>query len=102
MLKAVKVLKIVNGILELLLVISFGLIVTGMLWTPLALMLVLHTLTLIFSVMTKRGIAGSILGICASLLGVIPVLGWTLHLVTTILLMIESYGTDKKRLTNEE
>ena len=65
-----------------------GSIVVLFAWVPLGVMLILHIITLIFSVNTNEAKAGSIIGIITSLLGAIPFVGWALHLVSAIVLLI--------------
>ncbi len=82
--------KLITAIAESILAIPFlgGLLIIGTLWVLLGIMLILHIITLILSVKNKSSISGSIVGIVASILGVIPILGWVLHVATAIVLWI--------------
>ena len=82
-----KVLRWISFSLEALLAIPVlgGAIILGLVWTPLVLMFILHLVTLILS--PKK--AGSIVGLIASVLGWIPILGWALHLAAAITLLVQ-------------
>jgi hypothetical protein len=87
-----KILKWVTGGLEALLGVPIlgATIVISMLWTPLAVMFVLHIITLILA--KKEGIpgAGSIIGIITSCVAWIPFVGMAMHIITAIILLIEA------------
>ncbi len=93
---AAKVLKLISGGLEALLGIPIigGSIILGLAWTPLAVMLLLHIATLIVSVKNDVKIHGSILGIVTSVVGWIPFVGMTMHIITAVLLLID--GSQQK------
>lgn len=85
-----RILKWVTGSCELILAIPLvgGLIVLGTWYTVLGVMLILHIITLVLSSRNREPVYGSVLGIVTSLLAWIPILGWVLHLITAILLMV--------------
>lgn len=85
-----RVLKWVSGAVEIFLAIPVlgALIVIGSWYTVLALTLVLHIVTLILSSKNKEPIYGSVMGIITSLLAWIPFVGWILHLLSGIFLMV--------------
>lgn len=87
-----KVMKWVTGSFELLLAIPFlgGLIVMGSGYSVLGLAFILHAVTLVLSSRDKEPIYGSVVGIITSALAWIPILGWLLHLITAILLMVSA------------
>ncbi|WAA09823.1 hypothetical protein [Fervidibacillus albus] len=91
-----KVLKWVTGGMEAFLGIPIigASIIIGFLWTPLIVMLILHIVTLVFSLKEDSEIAPSILGIVTSCVGWIPFVGMTLHIITAILLMISASKKD--------
>ncbi len=62
-----------------------GLIILFLSWLPLVAALVLHIITLVITLQEERNPAPSIVGIIASTLGVIPFLGWILHVAAAIL-----------------
>jgi hypothetical protein len=82
--------NLVTAIVETLFAIPIlgGIIILGMLWMPLVIMLAFHIVTLVLSVKNKSAFSGSVVGIIASVLGVIPILGWMLHLASAIVLWI--------------
>jgi len=88
-----KRLKLAMAIVETLFAIPVlgMMIIVGMIWIPLALALVGHIINLVFSVKGKEKTTGSILGIIASTVGLIPVVGWILHVLTAIFLFIEAF-----------
>ncbi|WP_035177429.1 hypothetical protein [Alkalihalobacterium bogoriense] len=96
--KSSTVLKWISGGLEAFLAIPvFGAaIILGLYWLPLAFMLVMHIVTLVSSASDKRNIHGSILGIVTSCLGWIPFLGWTMHVITATLLLVDAYKSQKR------
>ncbi|TDL35443.1 hypothetical protein E2R51_06965 [Jeotgalibacillus sp. S-D1] len=70
-----------------------GIVILSFGWTPLWIMLGLHIITLIFSVREFEGKSGSILGIVTCLVGVIPFLGFALHVATSVVLLIDAART---------
>jgi hypothetical protein len=98
-LKTSKVLKWVSGGCEAFLAIPFlgGTFIVSLLWTPLLIMLALHIVTLWFCSQENENKTGSIVGIVTSLLGWVPLLGWAMHLVTAILLLISAARKDHYR-----
>jgi hypothetical protein len=88
-----RILKWVTASLETLLAIpGFGaFIIISTYWTPLALMLILHIITLVLSIKSGRTEnKGSIIGIIASCIGFIPGVGMVLHILSCIFLFIEA------------
>ncbi|WP_226002205.1 hypothetical protein [Paenibacillus sp. BJ-4] len=93
-----RILKWVSGIFELVLAIPIvgGAIVIWTGYSALGFMLVLHAVTLILSLRYQEAIYGSAWGILTSLLAWIPVVGWVLHLIAAILLMISGSKRTKR------
>ncbi|RXZ83469.1 hypothetical protein EBB07_06560 [Paenibacillaceae bacterium] len=87
-----RVLKWVTGGLELFLAIPMlgGLIVVGSGYVALGVMFILHVITLILSSQNREPVYGPVLGIVTSLVAWIPFLGWLMHLVTGILLLVNA------------
>ncbi|MGQ7280422.1 hypothetical protein ACT91Q_21030 [Brevibacillus thermoruber] len=87
---ASRIMKWVTGGLEALLGIPVlgGTIVISLAWTPLAVMLVLHIVTLVLSKKNEEPFHGSVLGIVTSLIGWIPFVGMVMHILSAIFLMI--------------
>ena len=86
------ILKWVTGALEAIMGIPVlgGTIVVSLLWAPLILALVLHIITLIFSIKENTNKHGSILGIVTSCVAVIPFVGMVMHIITAVILMIDA------------
>lgn len=91
-----RVLKWVGGGLEALLAIPVlgAMLIMGLYWTPLLLMLIFHIVALVLTIQAGRMTRGHILGIIASAVGWIPGVGFVLHILTAIFLLIEA-GQDQ-------
>lgn len=74
-----------------------GLFVITMGWTPLIAMLVLHIITLCFSIKENKNKYPSIVGIITSLLAYIPFLGMVLHIITAFLLFWDAYRSQTNK-----
>ncbi|OBR63762.1 hypothetical protein A7K91_17755 [Paenibacillus oryzae] len=87
-----RVMKWVSGSLEILLAIPiFGAaIVLGTWYFALVAMLILHIITLVLSKQNNEPIYGSVLGIVTSLVAWIPFVGWIMHLLAGIFLMVSA------------
>lgn len=88
----VTLLKWVTGGIEAFLGIPLvgGMFILSSAWATLGVMLVLHLVTLVLSIKNEKVSVGSIFGILASMLGVIPIVGWFLHVLTAIILIIDA------------
>lgn len=95
-----RILKWVTGGLEAVLAIPVlgAVIIIGFAWIPLLIMLALHIVTLVLTRQDGGGYIGSILGILASVLGWIPFVGWILHVLAAIFLMITAAQPDNGHL----
>lgn len=93
-----RVMKIITGLFEAVLAIPVlgALIVIGFGYIPLAIMLVLHIVTLILTNKDKGAFAGSVLGIVTSCVAWIPFVGWVMHLASAIVLFVNAAMKDKK------
>lgn len=87
-----KVLKWVTGAFELFLAIPVlgGAIVIASWYSVLGVMLVLHIITLVLSLRNNEAMYGSVLGIVTSLVAWIPFVGWLMHLLSAIFLMVSA------------
>jgi hypothetical protein len=103
-LKISTLLKWVSGGIEGLLGIPFlgGLIILSTTWTPLIIMVVFHTVTLIFSVREGTNRHGSILGIVTNCIGWIPIVGMIMHIITAVILLIDAYKENKNNTASNE
>ncbi len=91
-----RILKWVTGALEALLGIPVlgGMIIVGLLWTPLLIMLILHIITLVLTKKDGGASTGSILGIVTSCIGWIPVVGMIMHILSAVFLMVNAAKED--------
>jgi hypothetical protein len=59
-------------------------LIIGALWIPLGIALIVHIIALVFTIQAKSSKVGPILGIIASTVGLIPFVGWILHILAAI------------------
>ncbi|MFS0785348.1 hypothetical protein ABC345_03070 [Shouchella sp. 1P09AA] len=88
----IRIIKWVSGGLEAFwgLPIIGGSLIVLLGWAPLLFMLILHIVGLIFSSKEGKAKTGHILGILASTLGFIPIVGMAFHILAAIFLLIEA------------
>lgn len=97
--------KWATGGLEAVLAIPVvgGLVIMANGYSPLLIMLVLHAVALFLSIRQGKSKIGHSFGIATSCLGWIPFLGWTLHLVTAVILIVEAVkDKEEVAVTHEE
>lgn len=94
---APRIMKWVTGALEIFLAIPLvgGAFVMGFYYTPLVIMFILHLVTLILSAKNKEAKYGSIIGVITSLVAWIPIVGWIMHLLSGIFLMVSAAQKSK-------
>ncbi|MFC4810565.1 hypothetical protein [Paenibacillus sp. GCM10023250] len=87
-----RALRWTTGVCELLLAIPLlsAVIIIGTSYAPLFIMFVLHLIALGLSIQNREAKYGSVMGLITCVLGWIPFLGWLLHLVTGILLLVSA------------
>ncbi|WP_274648596.1 hypothetical protein [Paenibacillus humicola] len=87
-----RILKVITGLFELALAIPLlgGSLVIASGYSLLGFMFILHLVTLTLSWFNKEPFYGSVLGVITSALAWIPIVGWMLHLLSGILLLISS------------
>jgi hypothetical protein len=85
--------KGVTGGFEALLAIPFigGSIVVFSGWQALSLAFFLHLIAIVICIFSKTNPFPNVLGVVASIVGYVPVIGWLLHTVTAIVLLISAY-----------
>ncbi|MBB6450688.1 hypothetical protein HNR44_002678 [Geomicrobium halophilum] len=91
------IMKWVTGGLEALLalpIIGAAIIISSS-YSPLVIMLILHIITLVISINQGKNKYGSIIGIVTSCVAFIPFLGWAMHTLTAILLLMDAYRSEK-------
>lgn len=93
---ASRIMKWVTGGLEAILAIPIlgAAIILSMAWIPLAIMLILHIVTLILTKKDNGHSVGSILGIITSCIGWIPFVGMIMHILSAVFLMIGASKPD--------
>ncbi len=84
-------LKLASAITETVFAVPLlgGVIIGGLFWLPLLGALALHIVTLRTAKKENKKSTGSIVGIVASTVGIIPVVGWFLHIATAIVLWLD-------------
>ncbi|OIN67183.1 hypothetical protein BLD48_07250 [Exiguobacterium sp. KRL4] len=89
---SLRTLKWVSGGLEAMLGIPFigGLIVIGTGYNALWLMLAFHIVVVVLTARAGRVSKGNIVGIVASTVGVIPVVGMLLHIAAAITILLDA------------
>ncbi|MBU6080955.1 MULTISPECIES: hypothetical protein [Allobacillus] len=89
------VMKLIGSGMEFFLVIPGigGTFILSLLWIPLLFMLVYHIVTLVLSRNSNQKIWGPVVGIVASTIGIIPLLGMLLHWAAFICLLIDGILT---------
>ncbi|MBA2176430.1 hypothetical protein H0266_16145 [Halobacillus locisalis] len=94
-------LKWITGVCEALLAIPLagGLFVLSGGWGALLFMFVAHLITLIVAINDNRTYGGNILGMITSAVAVIPIVGWIMHTVTAIVLLIDAGRSTRKDKT---
>ena len=89
-----KLLFLFAALVELVLGFPFfgGLLIISLGWTPLGFALIMHIIILGFALVAKprEPLAGSIIGIIANSLGIIPILGMLLHLSAALINFIQA------------
>lgn len=59
------------------------------------LLLGLHIVTLVLSIKDGKNKHGSILGIVTACLAWIPIIGWIMHMITALLLMVDAKRSER-------
>ena len=77
-----------------------GLFVISNGYSPLMVMLILHIITLVLSKRDQGPMIGSIIGIVTSCLAWIPILGFILHIITALALIVTALVPDEKTRQN--
>ena len=90
--------KWVTGVAEAFLAIPIigGVFVISSGYSALGVMFVLHAITLLLSIRDGQGKAASILGLVTSVVAIIPVIGWFMHLITSGSLFISALTSSRR------
>lgn len=83
--------KIVLGLAELFFAIPVlgGLIIVAHAWTPLTALIILHAIGIFLSCNEHKSFGGHVVGIIGNILAWIPILGWIIHLIVGIILLVQ-------------
>ncbi|WP_335872605.1 hypothetical protein [Bacillus sp. 2205SS5-2] len=97
--KTSTILKWITGAFEAILGIPFigGVIVVSFAWTPLVLLLLLHIVSLVFSIKEDESKTGNILGIVTNCIAWIPFVGMVMHIITAIVVLIDAYRSQARQ-----
>jgi hypothetical protein len=71
-------------------------------WLPLLGALIFHIVTLVYVVNERGNKAGPIMGIIANTLGIIPFVGWILHIVAATFLLTIALGGQPQESPKKE
>ncbi|ASK62124.1 hypothetical protein CFK37_08080 [Virgibacillus phasianinus] len=95
---AARIMRIITGGFEAFLGIPIigGIYIMGQGYTPLLVMFILHIITYILSKNNNSATVGSILGIITSLIGWIPFVGFIMHIITAITLLITGFMPERR------
>ncbi|MFZ3578270.1 hypothetical protein [Virgibacillus sp. DJP39] len=93
-----RIMRLVTGGFEAFLAIPFigGMFIMAQGYAPLVFMFILHIITYILSKNNNGPTVGSILGIVTSLIAWIPIVGFIMHTVSAITLLITGAMADKE------
>ncbi len=86
-------LKVITAIIETLLGVPIlsGIALILTMWTPLLIALVLHIIVIVYSCKENKKIRGNVIGLIGSVLGILPVVGFVLHIISAVILWKEVY-----------
>jgi len=89
----VRTLKFISGGFEAILGIPIlgASIVIGFGWFPLVIALIIHIITLVLAKKAGLTAYGNIFGIITSCLAWIPMLGWILHVLSAVFILIGAF-----------
>jgi len=87
-----RTLKLITGIGEAILGIPVlgGIIIVSFSWVPLIIMLILHIITMVVSANERTTRFPSIVGIVTSAVGWIPFVGWFMHVISAVVLLLSA------------
>ncbi len=74
-----------------------GAFVIGTNYSALGVMFLLHAITLILSIRERQGKGASILGLITSVVSIIPIIGWIMHLLTAVALLLSALTSNRTK-----
>lgn len=73
-----------------------GLFVVANGWAPLGIAFILHVIA-IFVLYQERGpVIGNAIGVVTSIVAFIPIIGWVMHAITAIVLLVEGISASRR------
>lgn len=73
-----------------------GLFIIANGWVPLAVAFLLHAVAIVILQRERKPIVGNVLGIITSILAFIPLLGWIMHGITALVLLVEGISSSRQ------
>lgn len=74
-----------------------GAFVVANAWVPLGIAFLLHAAAVIILLRERGPFIGNIVGIVTSVVGFIPFVGWIMHAITAIILLLEGIFASRQR-----
>ncbi|WP_019913947.1 hypothetical protein [Paenibacillus sp. HW567] len=74
-----------------------GAFVVANAWVPLGVAFLLHIVAVVILAGERGHILGNIVGIITSVVALIPVVGWIMHTLTAIILLVEGLADSRRR-----
>ena len=65
-------------------------------WVPLAIAFLLHAVAVVVLQRERKPIIGNVLGIITSIVAFIPFVGWIMHGITAIVLLVEAISSSRR------
>ncbi|MEK4291978.1 hypothetical protein [Paenibacillus sp. FSL R5-0914] len=73
-----------------------GLFIIANGWVPLAVAFLLHAVAIVILQRERKPIVGNVLGTITSILAFIPLLGWIMHGITALVLLVEGISSSRQ------
>jgi len=73
-----------------------GLFVVANGWIPLGIAFILHAVAIVVLLRERGPIIGNGIGVVTSIIAFIPILGWIMHAVTAIVLLVEGISASRR------
>jgi hypothetical protein len=73
-----------------------GLFIIANGWVPLAIAFLLHAVAIVILQRERKPFVGNVLGIITSILAFVPILGWIMHGITALVLLVEGISSSRQ------
>ncbi|AIQ27205.1 membrane protein [Paenibacillus sp. FSL P4-0081] len=73
-----------------------GAFVVANAWVPLGVAFLLHAVAVIILLRERGSIIGNAVGIITSVVGLIPFVGWIMHAITALILLVEGISGSRR------